>query len=117
MCESRPRCDTFVRIWPIGSDTMSRFSVALIAAAVLVALPASASGAIRSFRSPTGELGCMFYSDPDVPPQVRCEWKGGNDRAVVLDETRKAKRIKITDTVFDAKAKALAYGKSTKFGR
>jgi hypothetical protein len=96
---------------------MSRFSVALIAAAVLAALPASASGAIRTFKSPTGKLGCMFYSDPDVPPQVRCEWKGGNDRALVVDETRKGKRIKITDTVFDPKAKALAYGKSTRFGK
>jgi hypothetical protein len=96
---------------------MSRFSVALIAAAVLAALPASASAALRSFRSPTGKLGCMFYSDPDVPPQVRCEWRGGNDRALVLDETHKGKRIKITDTVFDPKAKSVAYGKSTRFGK
>ena len=73
MCE-RARV---VRTWHIGSATMSRFSVALIAAAVLAALPASASGAIRSFRSPTGKLGCMFYSDAETPRQVRCEWKGG----------------------------------------
>jgi hypothetical protein len=96
---------------------MSRFSVALIAAVVLAALPASASGAIRTFKSPSGKLGCMFYSDPDVPPQVRCEWRGSNDRAIVVDETRKGKRIKVTDTVFDPKAKALAYGKRTKFGK
>ena len=96
---------------------MSRFSVALIAAAVLAALPASASGAIRSFRSPTGKLGCMFYSDADVPAQVRCEWKGANDRALVLDETHKGKRNRISDTVFDPKAKPLAYGRSTKFGK
>jgi len=96
---------------------MSRLSIALIAAAVLAALPASASGATRSFRSPTGKLGCMFYPDSDVPPQVRCEWKGANDRALVLDETRRGKRIKTTDTVFDPKAKPLAYGTSTKFGK
>jgi uncharacterized protein DUF6636 len=98
---------------------MSRFFVgsALLATGVLASVPAPASAAIRSFRSPTGNLGCMFYSDPDVEPQVRCEWKGGNDRALVVDETRKGKRIKITDTVLDPKAKALAYGKSTKFGR
>src|SRR4051794_17780980 len=96
---------------------MSRFSFAsaLLATGVLAAVPAPASAALRSFRSPSGKLGCMFYSDPDVPPQVRCEWKGGNDRALVLDETRKGKRIKITDTVFDPKAKPLAYGKRTKF--
>ena len=98
---------------------MSRFSVAsaLLATGVLAAVPAPASAALRSFRSPSGKLGCMFYSDPDVPPQVRCEWRGGNDRALVLDETHKGKRIKITDTVFDPKAKPLAYGKSTRFGK
>ena len=42
---------------------------------------------------------------------------GSNDRAVVVDETRKGKRIKVTDTVLDPKAKALGYGKSTKFGK
>jgi hypothetical protein len=98
---------------------MSRFFLAsaLLATGAVAAVPAPASAALRSFRSPTGNLGCMFYSDPDVEPQVRCEWKGGNDRAVVVDETRKAKRIKITDTVLDPKAKVLAYGKRTKFGR
>jgi hypothetical protein len=98
---------------------MSRFTVAsaVLATGVLAASAAPAFGAIRTFRSPTGKLGCMFYSDPDVEPQVRCEWRGGNDRALVVDETRKGKRIKITDTVFDPKAKSLAYGKSTTFGR
>jgi hypothetical protein len=36
---------------------------------------------------------------------------------VQVSETGKGKRIKITDTVFDPKAKPLAYGKSTSFGR
>jgi hypothetical protein len=98
---------------------MSRFIVAsvLLATGVLAAVPASAAAALRSFRSPTGKLGCMFYSDTEVPRQVRCEWRGGNDRAVLLNETGKGKRIKITDTVMDPKAKVLAYGKSTTFGR
>src|SRR4051812_32875274 len=96
---------------------MSRFSVAsaLLATGVLAAVPAPASAAIRPFRSPSGKLACMFYSDLGVPPQVRCDWKGGNDRALVLRETGKGKRIKVTDTVFVPKAKPLAYGKSTRF--
>ena len=53
---------------------MSRISVALAltitgVAATAVATPADA--ALRTFRSPTGKLGCMFYSDADVPRQVR----------------------------------------------
>jgi hypothetical protein len=98
---------------------MSRFCVAsaLVSSGVLAAAAAPASAAVRTFRSPSGKLACMFYSDPDVPPQVRCDWRGGNDRALVLDETRKGKRIKISDTVFDPKAKPLAYGKSTRFGK
>lgn len=98
---------------------MSRFSLALVllATTTAAAVPASAQAALRTFRSPTGNLGCMFYSDAGVPRQVRCEWKGGNDRAVVVNETGKGRRIKITDTVLDPKAKVLAYGKSTTFGR
>ena len=89
----------------------------LLATGVVAAVPAQASAALRTFRSPTGNLGCMFYSDAQTPRQVRCEWKGGNDRALMVNETGKGKRIKITDTVFDPDAKPLAYGKSTTFGR
>jgi hypothetical protein len=98
---------------------MSRFTVAsaLLATGVLAAVPAPASAALRSFRSPTGKLACMFYSDTDVPRQVRCEWRGGNDRALLFNETAKGGRIKITDTVMDPRAKVLAYGKSTTFAR
>jgi hypothetical protein len=99
---------------------MSRIPVALTllaATGVATVVPASADAAVRTFRSPSGKLGCQFYSDPDVSRQVRCEWRGGNDRALTLDEARKGKRIKITDTVFDPDAKPLAYGKSLTFGR
>ena len=99
---------------------MSRFSVALaltITGVAATAATAPADAALRTFRSPTGKLGCMFYSDAETPRQVRCEWKGGNDRALVLKESGTGKRIKITDTVFDPDAKPLAYGKSTTFGR
>jgi len=88
----------------------------LLATGVVAAVPAQASAALRTFRSPSGNLGCMFYSDAQTPRQVRCEWRGGNDRALTLTERGKGKRIKITDTVFDPKAKVLAYGKTTKFG-
>jgi hypothetical protein len=87
---------------------------ALIGAALTV--PASAEAALRMFRSPTGNLGCMFYSDAQTPRTVRCEWRGGNDRALTLTERGKGKRIRITDTVLDPNAKVLKYGSTTKFG-
>jgi hypothetical protein len=97
---------------------MRRITVALtlVATAVLAAVPAHASAALRTFRSPSGNLGCMFYSDAQTPRTVRCEWRGGNDRALTLTERGKGKRIRITDTVLDPKAKVLAYGRTTKFG-
>jgi hypothetical protein len=75
---------------------MSRFTVAfaLLPTGVLASVPAPASAAIRTFRSPSGNLGCMFHSDSGIPRQVRCEWRGGNDRALVLTERGKGKRIK-----------------------
>jgi hypothetical protein len=92
-------------------------AAALVAAVLLAAAPATASAAYRAFRSPSGKLACAFYSDAETPPAVRCEWIGGNDRAVTLRETGKATRVKITDTVMDSKSKALAYGKTTTFGK
>jgi hypothetical protein len=95
---------------------MIRPIAAVLAAAVaLMALPASASAAYRTFRSPTGKLGCAFYSDAETPPAVRCEWSGGGDRAVTLGETGRGKRVKVTDTVMDPSANALAYGRTTRF--
>ena len=91
-----------------------RLTLVLLAAAL--AAPAGASATYRDFRSPSGKLGCAFYSDTETPRQVRCEWEGSNDRAVTLNETGKAKRIKITDTVRDPHARKIAYGKTTKFG-
>jgi Family of unknown function (DUF6636) len=89
--------------------------VVAVSAAVALMAPASADAAYRAFQSPSGRLACAFYSDAETPRFVRCEWDGG-DHAVTLTETGKGKRIKITDTVRDPKARKLAYGKTTKFG-
>jgi hypothetical protein len=90
-------------------------AVCLAVAVCLAAVPASASAAYRTFRSPTGKLGCAFFSDAETPPAVRCEWSGGGDRAMTLGEAGRARRAKVTDTVIDPDAKALEYGKTTTF--
>ena len=89
--------------------------VAALGAALLA--PAGADAAYRDFRSPSGKIGCAFYSDAEVPRFVRCDWSGGGDHAVRLGESGKGKRIRITDTVRNPDAKVLAYGTSTNFGR
>jgi hypothetical protein len=89
----------------------------LLPALVLVLLvPATAEAGIKTFRSPSGQLGCMYYNDSDVPASARCEWSGGNDEAVVVERTGKGKRIRITDTVMDPGARVLPYGTTRRYG-
>ena len=95
---------------------MARAPVVLTILIVALLAPAGAQAAYRDFRSPSGKLGCAFYSDTETPRFVRCDWAGVNDRGVTLTETGKGKRVKVTDTVMNPKAKVLAYGSTTKFG-
>jgi Family of unknown function (DUF6636) len=95
---------------------MARAPVVLIVLVFALLAPAGAQAAYRDFKSPSGQLACAFYSDAETPRFVRCEWTGVNDRAVTLGETGKGKRVKVTDTVRNTRAKVLAYGKSTNFG-
>lgn len=92
-------------------------AAALTAAVCIAAAPATAEAAYRTFRSPSGKVGCAFYSDAETPPAVRCEWSNGGDHAVTLGVTGKAKRVDVTDTVMDARAKTLKYGRTTTFGK
>ena len=87
------------------------------AAAALAAVPASAQAAYHAFCSPTGKLGSAFYSDPQTPRTVRCEWRGSNDVAFTPQERGRTHRVKISDTVMNPKANVLAYGRSRSFGR
>jgi hypothetical protein len=95
-----------------------RFAAVLLASLVCLATaPAVASATYRAFRSPSAKIGCAFYSDLETPASVRCDWRGGGDHAVAVDVTGRARRMHVTDTVLDAHAKALAYGRTTKFGK
>jgi hypothetical protein len=96
---------------------MARASVAVAVFAAALLAPTSANAAFKQFRSPSGKIGCAFYSDSMTPRQVRCDWLGANDVTVMVDETHKGKRVKATDTVFDPRSKVLAYGKSLTFGK
>ena len=91
--------------------------LALLAVVLCLAVPASAQAAYRDFRSPSGKIGCAFYSDAEVPPMVRCDWQGADDEAIVLRESGRARIRHVTDTVMNPDAKRLRYGRSTTFGR
>ena len=95
---------------------MARATPVLVALAAALLAPARADAAYRDFRSPSGDLGCAFYSDAETPRQVRCDWQGSDDRAVTLGETGKGKRRRVTDTVLNPEARVLAYGRTTRFG-
>ncbi|HET6547492.1 MAG TPA: DUF6636 domain-containing protein [Solirubrobacter sp.] len=96
---------------------MARALVAPLLLVVALLAPAGAEAAYRDFRSPTGRLGCAFYSDAQTPRQVRCDWAGSNDTTMLLKQRGKGRRVRATDTVRNPKARVLAYGRSTKFGR
>ena len=91
--------------------------IALLVTAVALLAPASAQAAYRDFRSPSGKIGCAFYSDAETPPFVRCDWQGADDRAMQLRETGRARVRHVTDTVMNPEAKVLRYGRSTTFRR
>ena len=89
--------------------------LALLVALLCLAAPAAAQATYRDFRSPSGKLGCAFYSDAEVPPMVRCDWRGADDEAIVLRETGRARIRHVTDSVMNPEAKVLRYGRSTTF--
>ncbi|HWK26240.1 MAG TPA: DUF6636 domain-containing protein [Solirubrobacter sp.] len=91
-------------------------ATALACSAALL-VPRVADAAYREFRSPSGQLGCAFYSDAETPRFVRCDWDGAADRAVTLTEAGRGKRVRVTDSVRNPKAKILAYGRATSFGK
>ena len=91
--------------------------IVLTAAILCLAAPASAQATYHDFRSPSGKIGCAFYSDAEVPRFVRCDWRGADDQALRLGETGRARVRHVTDTVMNPEAKVLRYGRSTTFGR
>jgi hypothetical protein len=88
----------------------------LLALLLVLLVPPTATAGVKTFRSPSGQIGCMYYNDPDVPASVRCDWRGSDDRAVVVERTGKGKRVRVTDTVMDPGARVLPYGTTRRYG-
>jgi hypothetical protein len=103
---------------------------AAVAAALLLPAAAPAQDELRSFRSPSGNIGCV-YTDPasgrpfircdileidNTPPAkpASCEFDWGH--AFGVSTRGRGRRLCASDTVADPNAKVLPYGKSRRFG-
>ena len=89
--------------------------IVLIALTAALLCPAVAAATYRDFRSPSGKLGCAFFSDAETPPVVRCDWRGADDRTVEVGVKGRARVHRATDTVLNPDAPVLRYGHRTRF--
>ena len=98
----------------------SRKQRVLIAMAVALVLPtlgaAAASGATRSFRTPSDVTHCLYSTSGGPGPFLRCDVRGTGDTAFVLKRRGRGRRIRATDTVRDPEARILRYGSARNFG-
>ncbi|HEX3454216.1 MAG TPA: DUF6636 domain-containing protein [Gaiellaceae bacterium] len=110
---------------------MLRGSIAVLALTVAVAALASTAGArtskIAFFRTPSGNIGCIAATDPTA---LRCDIKSGlrprpaapnachlaYGDSLEMSATGRPGYTCHGDTVFDPRAKVLAYGKTFTFG-
>jgi hypothetical protein len=70
----------------------------------------------RSFRTPSKNIYCLYSSRGGPGPFIRCDVLSLNDVGFLLDRRHKGKRIRVTDTVVDTKARVLGYGTSRRYG-
>lgn len=93
----------------------------LVALALLVAAaPAAAIPRNVDFQMPSKKIVCSYHSgaaDENEGPRIRCDLFFLNDRAVLLEDSGRAKLIKVTDTVAAGESQTLRYGTSKKFGK
>lgn len=92
--------------------------VVLLGATVVAlagAIPATAK--TTKFRTPSQNIYCLYSSTGRSGAYIRCDVLSLNDVGFVLERRKRARRVRITDTVTDPpKARDLAYGKSRRFG-
>jgi hypothetical protein len=89
----------------------------LLAVVLLLAGAAPASARIVDFQTPSKRIVCIYATSTGEPAFVRCDLRFLNDRAVILEAGRRARKIKVTDAVGDPSSPVLAYGRSRTLGR
>jgi hypothetical protein len=89
----------------------------IVAVSLAFAAPAGARTKLRFFKSPSGNVNCMYSSADGPGPFIRCDVLSAGDVGFFLRRRGKGKRHMISDSVIDPRAKRLAYGKRRRFGR
>jgi uncharacterized protein DUF6636 len=89
---------------------------AVAATTVLIVGAAPASARSKSFRTPSKNIYCLYLSTQGPGPWIRCDVLSLNDTAFRLDRRHKGKRIHVTDSVFNRRAKVLRYGRLLRVG-
>ena len=62
-------------------------------------------------------IALLVAAVAETPPFVRCDWQGADDKAMQLRETGRARLRDVTDSVMNAEATVLRYGRSRTFRR
>lgn len=91
--------------------------VSILTAALAGAAPAAAKEKLRFFKSPSGNVNCMYDSQNGPGPYIRCDVASAGDVGFFLRRHGKARRHMITDSVVQEGAKKLRYGHRRSFGR
>jgi hypothetical protein len=95
---------------------MIRRSV-LLAVGLALGCAAPAAAKIVDFQTPSKRIVCMYATGIGSRAFIRCDLRFLNDRAVVLEAGRRARKVKVTDAAGGPSSPVLAYGKSRTFGR
>src|SRR6266508_4459788 len=85
-----------------------RVALGILVLSALAAAPASASSVVISFRTPTGNIGCVDTSALAPGPNLRCDLDWGD--SYELGATGRAGVTCHGDTAIDPRARVLRYG-------
>jgi hypothetical protein len=93
-----------------------RLTTSLLAAVALAAGATPALARTKSFRTPSRNIYCSYMSTQGPGPWIRCDVLSLNDTGFKVDRRHRGKRIHITDSVVNRRARTLDYGKSLDVG-
>jgi hypothetical protein len=90
--------------------------IGLLAAGLLAISGAPALARSKSFHTPSRNIYCLYMSSQGPGPWIRCDVFSLNDTGFRLDRKHEGRKIHITDSVFNPRAKVLRYGRSLSVG-